>query len=377
MVFAAKPDMAVIKKIIAQLDVVLAQVLIETIILDVSLGSAWNYGIQAGQQPKQFTGNFKGGGTLNNAKNPLDTGRGFLNQLIQTFTTNVVGGVTNITSTWTPNPNFSYANSSAPGLSYMGSLGGYLNWDIMVQAAASDSRVNVIQTPQILTTHATAGSIFIGKTVPYVSGTYYGGGYGGGPSSSYQQMRVGIGLQVTPFINQDGLVVMKIDEQIDELAGSTDITGVGAVPNTTSRTISAEVAVRDRETIILGGFIRNQEQTDVSGVPILKDIPLLGALFTSRGKSKDRSELLVLMRPTVLRTPEIAAAQTEIEKMRMPGVKNAEVDLEKFEREQLEKSRKINARQGKKADPKADFKTTRPFTPEEQRLYGAPAAKTP
>lgn len=362
MVFASKQDMLTIKKIINQLDVVLAQVLIETIILDVSLGNSWNYGLQAGQRPKMINGtNSAVGGMINNKNNPLGTGLGFLNQ----FTTSTNGSIT-------PNTAFSYPD--AGGLSYFGKIGGALNWDIMLQAAASDSTVNVIQTPQILTTHATAGSIFIGKTVPYVSGTYYGGGYGGGPSSSYQQMRVGIGLNVTPYINQDGLVVMKIDEQIDEISGSTALTGVGDVPNTTSRTISAEVAVRDRETIILGGFIRNSEQKSVSGVPILKDIPLLGALFTSRGNSKDRSELLVLMRPTVLRTPEIAAQQTYKEKAKMPGVQHAEVDLERDN--QKRRLEYINSQLDAKSK-KPHFDKVTPFTPEEERLYGNPPTAQP
>src|SRR4029077_3367885 len=122
---------------------------------------------------------------------------------------------------------------------------------------ASDSRVNVIQKPRILTSHATPGSIFVGGTIPYVTSTYYGGGFNGGPSSSYQQLSVGIGLTVTPYINPDGLVVMQIDETIDELAGSTPISGVGNVPNTNSRKLSAEVAVRDGDSVMLGGFIRN------------------------------------------------------------------------------------------------------------------------
>jgi general secretion pathway protein D len=375
MVFASRNDMLTIKKIISQLDVVLAQVLIETIILDVQLGNAWNFGVQAGQQPNQFNKTFTGGGTLNNAKNPLGTGTAFLNQMMQTFTTNFVGGVTNITSAFTPNPNIVYPDSG--GLSYYGKLAGSLNWDVMVQAAASDSRVNVVQRPQIQTSHATPGRIFIGKTVPYVSGSYYGGGYGGG--NSYQQMRVGISLDVTPYINQDGLVVMQIEESIDEISGSTTLTGVGDVPNTTSRTISAEVAVRDRETIILGGFVRNSETLNRSGVPFLKDIPLLGALFTSRGTAKDRSELMVLMRPTVLRTPQAAALQVAVEKQRMPGAMRAEVDNEKAERRAVAQEaavEKAEKRAAKKAPP-VQFDKGTPFTPEEKELYGKPDAAKP
>ena len=229
---------------------------------------------------------------------------------------------------------------------------------------ASDNRVNVIQKPRIQTSHATDGHIFIVNTVPYVSGSYYGGGYGGGPGSTYQQLRVGIDLTVTPFINQDGLVVMKIEEAIDEISGSTSITGVGDVPNTTSRTLTAEVAVRDRETIILGGFIRNSDTKGKSGVPLLKDIPLLGALFSSRTSAKERKELIVLMRPTVLRTPEIAAAQVTEEKKRLPGVRAAEADNDRLEQSYWDR------------DKKKAFKEKRPFTPEEVDRYSKPPPST-
>ncbi|MDW8307837.1 MAG: type II and III secretion system protein [Verrucomicrobiales bacterium] len=173
---------------------------------------------------------------------------------------------------------------------------------------------------------------------------------------------MGIGLSVTPFINPDGLVVMDIQETIDEISGTTEIVGVGQVPNTTSRTLQAQVAVRDGETIMLGGFIRNSDTRSKSGVPFLKDIPLLGYLFRSTSKSSERKELIVLMRPTVLRTPEMAAAHVEIEKQRLPGVRAAEAEVEKLERKAMRRG----------ADDR--FKKATPFTEEEIRLYGKPSA---
>ena len=171
-------------------------------------------------------------------------------------------------------------------------------------------------------------------------------------------------MSVTPFINADGLVVMQINETIDEISSYTKIDN-NAVPNTTSRTLTAEVAVRDRELIMLGGFIRNSDLRNKSGVPFLKDIPLLGMLFSSNESSKQRSELIVLMRPTVLRTPELAALQVNEEKKRLPGVLDAESRIGGDEKKKLEKSQKKN------------FNQTTPFTPEEQELYGKPAPVQP
>jgi general secretion pathway protein D len=318
LIFATRQDMDMIKTIVSKLDVVLSQVLIETIILDVSLSNQKALGFSAVQTPKSFDernpdGTLKTGGAggMNAAT--------FFDFAGQANNTNV------------------FSELLGTGLRYFAKVDN--NYLLQVQAAASQGRVNVIQKPRILTSHATPGSIFVGSTVPYVTSTYYGGGYGG-PSSSYQQLQVGIGLTVTPYINPDGLVVMQIDETIDELAGSTEITGVGAVPNTTSRKLSAEIAVRDGDSIILGGFIRNATTKNSAGVPLLKDLPLLGALFSSRSSSKDRTELLVLMRPTVLKTPEIAAMATGEEKSRMPGVIAAEAEVIEEERKELEQSRK-------------------------------------
>ncbi len=303
LVFAYREDMEMIKEIIDKLDVVLAQVLIESVILDVTLSDNYNLGLSYLPQKPNSVGNyFNGIGALNNI--------GFL-------TPGVFSAVTN------------GASSLGSGFSYLGHFGQDL--DVTLTALAANSAVKVIQRPSIMTFHATPASVFIGSTVPYVTGTYYGGGYAGGPASSYQPLQVGISVDVTPYINTEGLVVMTINETISELAGSTSISGVGNVPNTTQRTLSSEVAVRDRDTIVLGGFIRTSTDNEKSGMPILKDIPLIGTLFTSSSRTKARSELMVLMRPTVLKTPEIAAAETTNLKRRLPGVRTAEAESEAYE----------------------------------------------
>ena len=112
----------------------------------------------------------------------------------------------------------------------------------------------------------------------HVTGNSYGTAYGSGVS--YSQLSVGVELDVTPFINPDGLVVMDIQQEIDDLNGYTTIDNVGQVPNTIKRTLNAEIAVKDQETVMLGGFIKSNKSTSRSGVPWLMDIPILGNLFT-------------------------------------------------------------------------------------------------
>jgi type II secretory pathway component GspD/PulD (secretin) len=185
----------------------------------------------------------------------------------------------------------------------------------------------------------------VGQTVPYVTGSTYGSAYGN--SSSYSQLSVGVELDVTPFINPDGLVVMDINQEIDDISGSTAISGVGDIPNTDKRTLSSEIAVKDRDTVMLGGFVRSDKSKSKTGVPFLQDIPLLGNLFTQRNDSKTRDETIIMIRPTVLKTPELAAAQTIKEQQRLPGIIHAEADDDADAQKQIEADREADIRSRK------------------------------
>ena len=134
---------------------------------------------------------------------------------------------------------------------------------------------------------------------------------------------------------------MQIQQEIDDIIpnGGVNINGT-SVPSTTKRTLNSEIAVRDRDTVILGGFIKNEKSTGRSGVPFLQDIPLIGNLFTMRQDSKARQELIVLMRPTVLKTPEIAAANTIAEGRRLPGVSAAVAEEVEEQSKAVEAERK-------------------------------------
>ena len=328
LVFATQADLERIKEVVKKLDVLLAQVLIESVIIDVNLGNSLSYGVSAVQREKDGTvggTSVKTVGVMNNNQ----TFYGFL-QNVATNNNSLLPGLAA-----TPPNNFSY----------FGNIGD--KWDVAIQAAAADNNASIIQRPRIQTSQAKAASFFVGNTVPYVNSVYYNSGVGSGASSSYSQLSVGVELDVTPFINPDGLVVMDINQEIDDLNGTTSITGVGDVPNTIKRTLSSEVAVRDRDTIILGGFVRSDKSKSRTGVPILQDIPILGALFSSQNNNKTRSELIVLMRPTVLRTPEIAAAQTLREAQRLPGISAAAAEEATYQRKAAEAERRTEVKKAK------------------------------
>jgi general secretion pathway protein D len=365
LVFATRQDMATIKDIISKLDVLLSQVLIESAIIDYSLGpNTFNLGISAAQNPVA-SGNAIGGGGINNGQ----TFAQFMQNVVTSTNSNglLSSPITTITSSL--GTNGAFANALPGGLSYFGNIG--QTWELALQAAASDSHASIIQRPRIQTSQAKPAQFFVGQTVPYVNGSVYGSAYGN--SSTYSQLSVGVELDVTPFINPDGLVVMDINQEIDDINGYTAISGVGNVPNTDKRQLSSEVAVRDHDTIMLGGFIRSDKSTSRSGVPFLMNIPILGNLFTQRNDSKDRTELIVLIRPTVLRTPEIAAAQAVKEQRRLPGVSASVAEEEAAERKQVEAEQKKELRRAR-SEGKNDVPTTNSYAPQSQdnSFFNAP-----
>jgi general secretion pathway protein D len=321
LIYATRPDMDAITNIIAKLDVLLPQVLIESAIIDYELGpNTLDYGISAAQNPKVLASNpqIQGAGGVNN-------GQSFFNFLNNSFNT------TNATSL--------FGSGLGSGFSYFGNIG--QRWDLALAAAQADSRASIVQKPRIQTSQAKPAQFFVGNTVPYITGY---GNYGYGNQSTYSQLSVGVELDVTPYINPDGLVVMDINQEIDDL-GAKDLIDGNPVYETTKRTLSSEVAVRDRDTVMLGGFIRSNKSTSRTGVPLLMDIPLLGNLFTKRDDSKSRTELVVLMRPTVLKTPELAAAQAITEEQQLPGVSKVMKDDEAAERKTAEAEQKRELRQ--------------------------------
>jgi len=287
--------MAMIKDIVSKLDVVLAQVLIEALVIEVGLGNNLQWGVSYLQNPQGSDGDWKGaGGVFNNVN--------FIKPDAIRNATNLLGG-------------FSYYASYKDDLL------------VAVTAAAQDNNVSVLSRPRVQTSHAVEANLFVGETRPYPTGSSYGGVYGG--YSSIQQQRIGIELNVLPLINPDGLVVMDIAQNIQSVGGEVRIENVGDVPITQDRSANAMVAVKSGETIVLGGFISADKSYSDSGVPFLKDIPGLGLLFRSQSNKKARRELMIFIKPTVLETPEIAARVAIEEKNKMPGVLGAEKEFTK------------------------------------------------
>ena len=350
-VFANEEDMVKIDEIVGHVDNLLAQVLIEAIIVNVTLTDGMSTGMNAfmhnaeGPGDTRHIGGFMNGGPSTagaapatpppaNAGGGNQGGQG--GQEGAADAGNVVAAAGSALNTLG-------AGALAGGFSYISRYDNSL--EFAISALASNSTAKVLQTPRVQTSHAVPATFFNGEQVPYQGSSGYGGGYGGygggyggyGGGGYTQFLNVGITLDVTPYITPDDLVVLDIQQTISELDGFIDMGGgqQGSsgqkAPQTTEREASSTISVRDGDTILLGGFIRDAKTDTESGVPFLKDIPLLGNLFKSQSSTSKRSELLVLIRPTILKTPEDAALMVSQERMRLPGIREAEAEFKAAE----------------------------------------------
>ena len=303
-VFANKQDIQMITNIVAKVDVLLAQVLIEGIVLAVTIGDELDLGVSWLQNPKRFGNDFLGGGAVNNGQNFLS-------------------GVTNV------------ASAFPSGFSYYGKIGDDIN--VALTALATDKKARVLQRPRIQTSHAVTGTFFTGSTVPYVTGFYNYGGYGSvGTQSQVEQIQVGSTISVTPYITPDGLVTMDVYQDLSQVEGFTLIDN-NQVPTTSSRNAQATLSVRDGDTIMFGGYIQESKDDSKSGVPLLKDIPVLGALFRSKVVKYNRQELMLLLHVTILKTPNDAGLQARAEKYKLPGLYEAFKEFERNEEKMRQK----------------------------------------
>ena len=274
-----KSDIAAIKQVIAGLDVMLEQVMIEAVILGVGLndnietGIKWVYDSQ--MDPKEVRQDAVGynGGTFGN-------------------------GVSN-----------SVVGALSSGLSYYGIFPN-LNTKMLIKAAKSDSDVRVLSTPVVLTTDNTEAKITVGEERPVVSSSINSGtanynNTGYSARSTYEYRNIGITLKVKPNINPKGFVVMEITQTADDVGGEVTIDG-NSVPIIQKREITATVAVQDHSTVVLGGLVRKDSSRSADKIPFLGDIPLIGWLFSTHNNKDARTELVVLLTPTVLTNPDKA-----------------------------------------------------------------------
>ena len=260
-----------LREIIDQLDHRRAQVLVESLIVEVSTDLSAEAGIQwAGGGRSVIGGTNLGGSGIN------------------------LGGITTL-------------DVLGSGLS-LGVLRGTVNiggievanLNLLARALQSRGGANILSTPNLLTLDNEQASIVVGKTVPFVTGQYItsGGGTSNNPFQTVQREDVGLTLRVRPQISEGGTVKLEIYQEVSSIDERLS-NSAGIVTN--KRAIETNVLVDDGQIIVLGGLIEDTVSETREGVPVLSDIPVLGGLFRYDKRQRGKTNLMVFLRPYVVR----------------------------------------------------------------------------
>lgn len=274
-IFARPRDFRMIEGIIRKLDIVPSQVVIEATIAEVTLNDTLRYGLQ-------FF---------------LDQGGSTFSLTNATTGTITAGDITGVF------PGFNYVLTGS-------------NSRVILSAISAITNVNVISSPQLLVLDHQTAALQIGDQVPIIVQSAQSVLNPDAPVvNSVQYRNTGVILQVTPRVNTTGLVTLDIDQEVSDVSRTTS-SNINS-PTIAQRRIISSVVVQDGETVAMGGLIKDN-QTDIrSGIPVLSDIPILGALFRTTTRATARTELLVLLAPRVIRNTREARNVTEELRTRM------------------------------------------------------------
>ena len=278
---APEPLYRQVRAMIDQLDTRRAQVYIESMIVEVSGGDAADFGFQ-----------WQGLGAIGD-------------------TSQLIGGGTNFSSG--PGgaiigPNADAVLSQLAGgkglsLGLLRRAGSGLSLAAIARLLQSQANTNIISTPNLITLDNEEAKIVVGENVPFITGqfTSQGGGANTNPFQTIERKDVGITLRIRPQIGEGGAVRMTIFQEQSSVKPDVATGTINAGPSTTKRSIENTVVVDDGQILVLGGLIEDRFINNKNKVPLLGDIPYLGALFRSESRERRRTNLMVFLRPIVMR----------------------------------------------------------------------------
>ena len=293
LVIAAEPSMqATLVSVISQLDVRRAQVLVEAIIVEVSDTAARDLGLQ-----------FVLGGT--DGSNIPFTVTNYSNtapNILAATGAVALDEKTNASGDTLDDLRQTALNSLLGIDGFATGIGGITNggtlFGVILTALQRDVASNVLSTPSVMTMNNEEASIIVGQEIPITTGETLGAD-NSNPFRTIERQDVGVQLDVRPQINEGDTVKLFIRQEVSSIAGPISSNSTELV--TDKREIETTVLVDDGEVIVLGGLIQNDERISVDKVPFLGDIPVLGRAFQSKSKSRQRTNLMVFLRPTIVR----------------------------------------------------------------------------
>jgi general secretion pathway protein D len=275
---APEPQYRQMRAVIDKLDGRRAQVMIEALIVEVSASKAANFGVQ--WQSALGNNGVIGTNSSLNKTNIL--------ALTQALATRNAAGL---------------ASSIQPGLNLgiAGKIGGQYILGAIANFFSSDGDANVLSTPNLLTLDNEEARIIIGQNVPFPTGSYAStsGSVGVNPFTTVERKDVGLTLRVRPTINENGTVRMTIFQETSTV-DQNSLTNVNG-PTTNKRSIESSVLVEDGGLVMLGGLLSDTYNNNIEKVPLAGDIPVLGNLFKNENRTRTKSNLMMFLRPAVMR----------------------------------------------------------------------------
>jgi general secretion pathway protein D len=277
---APEPMYRQLRAMIDQLDARRAQVYIESMIVEVSGDDSADFGFQW-QAIGNVNGQYIGGAGTN-----FGGAGGILNNQGSSSAIDALKGV---------GPGFN--------IGVVRNIGGKFGLAAIARALQSRADTNIVSTPNLVTLDNEEAKIVVGSNVPFITGqfTNTGGNSTTSPFQTIERKDVGITLRIRPQIGENGTVRMTLFQESSSLASGTAPGTSSAGPTTNKKSIESTVVVDDGQIIVLGGLIEDSITVDKSQVPLLGDIPFVGALFRSETRTKKRTNQMVFLRPVVMR----------------------------------------------------------------------------
>ncbi|HSO19161.1 MAG TPA: type II secretion system secretin GspD, partial [Desulfosarcina sp.] len=297
---ADRDDYATLVEIIRQIDIPRSMVFIEALLMEVNaqksfdLGTEWVVGddveLNEGRQ-----GVVGGGFTTDDSRLRIGTDGNLIPALASGFSLGLFGEAVEI------------GGISFPSIA------------AIIQAYKRDRDVNILSTPQLLTTDNQEASITVGQNIPFQTTTST---TNNDTYNSFEYRDVGKTLKITPQINKDRMVRLNLSLEVSALESTTDFR-----PTTLKRTVETTVMVRDGSTVVIGGLIDdNFSQTEYK-VPCLGDVPGLGWLFKSRAKGNEKSNLFIFITPKVIQNPSEASMISTAKKQQIDDLRELQIKL--------------------------------------------------
>ena len=289
---ASEPVYRALRQVIDSLDQRRSQVYVEALIVEVSTGKASEFGVQ--WNAARNIGNDQ---TLFGGTNFSTTGTA-------TTTSNILGNAQDLRTLGTGlNLGIIKGSIKIPGTDVE-----IANLQLLARALEGDSGANVLSTPNVLTLDNEEAKIVVGQNVPFITGTYTPtAGSATNPFQTIERKDIGITLRVTPTVSEAGAVKLKIFQEVSSVTRDKSIVQSADII-TNKRSLESTVLVDDGQIVVLGGLIQDDQQVAIDKVPLLGDIPWVGSLFKYESRNRKRTNLMVFLRPVVLKDEKAAAS---------------------------------------------------------------------